>query len=59
MNTHFHIMWSGTLDWERYVTHATAEANARELARVGETYTIEEVPDGSCDICKAIENNPH
>lgn len=60
MSAHFHVVWNGTfLDWERYETLAAAEANARELMRVGESYTIKEIPDGSCEICKAIAGNPH
>lgn len=60
MSTHFHIMWNGTsLDWERYETLTAADVNARELMRDGETYTIKEIADGSCEICKAVSNNPH
>lgn len=59
MSSHFHIVWNGTsFDWERYATLAAAEANARELMRVGESYTIKEITDGSCEVCKAISDNP-
>lgn len=60
MSTHFPIMWNGaSLDWERYATQAAAEANARELMRVAESYTIKDLSDGLCEICKAVADNPH
>ena len=41
---HYHIHWSGkaTLDWESFDTSAEAEKSAKQLARIGETYAIEE-----------------
>lgn len=44
---HFHIRWGvkEQLDWECFETHAEAEGLARELARPGETFTVEEVPE--------------
>lgn len=55
---HYHIHWSGksTLDWERFDTTADAEASARKLMLVGETYTIEE-HDASCPRCLKFTNN--
>jgi hypothetical protein len=51
---HYHIRWSGAaLDWERFNTHAEAEASAKQLARPGETYTIEEL-DGDCTRCRDV-----
>lgn len=49
---HYHIHWSGktTLDWERFATKADAERSAKELARSGETYTVEEHGE-SCPQC--------
>lgn len=49
---HYHIRWSGKtiLDWERFGTSAEAEASAKQLARLGETYAIEE-HDGACPRC--------
>jgi hypothetical protein len=39
---HYHIRWStGTLDWEAFETEQAAAAAAKELARRGETFTIE------------------
>lgn len=41
--SHFHIRWSGgVLDWERFRTHAEAEAGAKQLVRLGESYAIEQ-----------------
>jgi hypothetical protein len=57
MNTtqapHYHIRWSGktTLDWERFSTPWEAEAIAKQLARPGEDYAIEE-HDGTCQRCQ-------
>jgi hypothetical protein len=50
---HYHIRWSGktTLDWERFSTAAEAEASAKQLARPGESYAIEE-HDGACRRCQ-------
>lgn len=40
--THYHILWaSGALDWEAFDSRNAAEASAKELARTGETHTIE------------------
>ncbi|HZP32426.1 MAG TPA: hypothetical protein VFB23_03600 [Candidatus Acidoferrales bacterium] len=48
---HYHIRWSETnLDWEAFTTRAEAEALARELARAGEEFTIEEF-DRNCPRC--------
>ena len=48
---HYHIHWSGKpVDWERFDTTADAEASARQLARPGETYTVEEHGE-SCPQC--------
>lgn len=51
---HFHIRWStkDTLDWESFASPAEAEASARKLVRLGETYTIEE-RDEACPRCRA------
>ena len=39
---HFHILWAGgVLDWEPFDSHDGAEAAAKELARMNETYVIE------------------
>jgi hypothetical protein len=45
----YHIRWSGktTLDWEPFSTSAETETSAKQLMRLGETYTIEE-HDGAC-----------
>jgi hypothetical protein len=50
---HYHIRWSsGKLDWERFSTRVEAEANAKQLVRLGETYTVEEFSDTSCPRCR-------
>ena len=51
---HYHIHWGGkdTLDWERFGSRAEAAASARQLARFGETYTIDE-RDENCPRCRA------
>jgi hypothetical protein len=51
---HYHIHWTGkdTLDWESFNSRAAAEASAKNLVRIGETYTIEE-RDESCPRCRA------
>ena len=49
---HYHIRWSGKamLDWEGFRTREEAEARAKQLMRLGETYTIEDF-DGDCPRC--------
>jgi hypothetical protein len=41
---HFHIRWDGVerLDWEPFETPEQAESRAKELARPGEPFAIEE-----------------
>lgn len=53
---HYHIRWSGkaVLDWERFSTHEDATASAKQLARPGEGYAIEE-HDGACPRCRAAK----
>lgn len=52
--THFHIRCAGgALDWERFDTTSQAETNAQELARCGETYTLEEHGE-DCPRCRAL-----
>jgi hypothetical protein len=49
---HFHIRWSsGALDWERFGSRAEAEEGARQLMRLGESYTVEE-HDEACSRCR-------
>jgi hypothetical protein len=50
---HYHIRWSGrtALDWECFNTRAEAEASAKQLTRLGETYTIEEHGE-ACSRCR-------
>lgn len=52
--SHYHIHWSSkdTLDWESFASRAEAEATARKLVRLGETYTIEG-RDEACPRCRA------
>ena len=46
---HYHIRWSDwKLDWERFSTRQEAERAARQLARPGETFTLEHVDDKTC-----------
>lgn len=53
---HFHIKWSGgSLDWEPFRSRAEAETGARQLKRLGETFTIEE-HDQSCQRCRDALN---
>lgn len=51
---HYHIRWLGkdTLDWESFTTWEEAEARAKELVRLHETYTVEDF-DGDCPRCQA------
>ena len=51
---HYHIRWSSrtALDWECFDTHVQAEARAKELVRLDETYAIEE-RDETCPRCRA------
>ena len=54
---HYHIRWSDSkIDWERFSTREEAEEAARQLARPGETFSLERVEDSACmqclDICK-------
>jgi len=49
---HYHIRWSdSSLDWERFSTLQEAEQSARQLARPGETFTLERVDDKTCMQC--------
>ena len=43
------------LDWERFDTHAAAEESAKQLMRLGETYTIEKY-DEACPRCRDAMN---
>ena len=56
--THYHIRWSGKelLDWQRFSTPEEARTRARQLVRLGETYTIEERDDETCPRCKGTMN---
>jgi hypothetical protein len=49
---HYHIRWSGktTLNWESFRTREEAQASAKKLARLGETYSVEEY-DQACPRC--------
>ena len=53
--THFHIHWSTSakLDWKRFNTIEEAERRATELVGSGETYTIEQRNELSCERCGA------
>ena len=53
--THFHIRWSGIarLDWESFPTREQAEVRAKELARSGEVFKIEEF-DEKCERCQSM-----
>ena len=52
---HYHIRWSNSkLDWERFSTRQEAEQAANQLARPGETFTIEHVDDKTCLLCLKI-----
>jgi hypothetical protein len=55
--THYHIRWAQIplLDWESFNTRVEAEAAAQILARLGETYAIEE-HDETCPRCQAAMN---
>lgn len=59
-NLHYHIRWSDSanLDWERFDTIAEAEVSAKQLVRLGETYTIEEF-DGTCPRCPNTSKSTH
>lgn len=54
---HYHIRWSGkeTLDWARFSTRKEAEASAKQLVRLSESYAIEE-HDGACPACQDAMN---
>ncbi|HXT85447.1 MAG TPA: hypothetical protein VN745_00355 [Verrucomicrobiae bacterium] len=52
---HYHIRWSGSrLDWERFGTRQEAEKAASQLARPGETFTLEQVDDNDCIACLKV-----
>jgi hypothetical protein len=52
---HYHIRWSDSkVDWERFSTRQEAEQAARQLARPGETFTLEEVDDETCVQCRKV-----
>jgi hypothetical protein len=54
---HYHIRWSGKeeLDWACFPTAAEALNGAKQLARPGERYTIEE-QNGACPRCQDTMN---
>jgi hypothetical protein len=48
---HYHIRWSDTkVDWQAFGSPAEADASAENLARPGETYTVEKF-EGTCWRC--------
>jgi hypothetical protein len=51
--SHYHIRWAGKAEFgrERYGSRGDAEESAELLVRQGETYSVEEAPDGSCPRC--------
>jgi len=51
-SVHYHIRWAQIplLDWQSFSTRVTAEENAKQLKRFGETYTIER-HDENCQRC--------
>jgi hypothetical protein len=52
---HYHIRWSDSKsDWERFSTRQEAEQAARQLARPGETFTLEHVDDKTCMQCLKV-----
>lgn len=52
---HYHIHWSGSaVDWERFGTRQEVEETARQLARPGETFTVESADDKRCTHCPKI-----
>lgn len=52
---HYHIRWSDKkLDWKPFSTSEKAEREARQLARPGETFTLERADDGTCMQCLKI-----
>jgi GAF domain-containing protein len=53
---HYHIRWSNSkLDWEAFSTSDEAQAQAKQLVRLGESYVIEQV-DGDCPQCSGLLN---
>ena len=51
---HYHMRWSNsTLDWEAFSTSEEAEAHAKQLVRLGESYVQ---ADGDCQRCSSL---PH
>ena len=53
---HYHIRWSNSkLDWESFPTVEEAQAQAEQLARVGESYVLE-LLDGDCPRCSSLAN---
>lgn len=49
---HYHIRWSGSkVDWEPFGTRHEAEQAASQLARPGETFTLELADDKACMPC--------
>lgn len=54
MPTHFHIHWeSGALDWEPFATRWEAESSAGQLARVNESFSIQEFGE-NCPRCLGL-----
>ena len=52
---HYHIRWSDSKpDWERFSAREEAERAARQLARPGETFTLEYVDDNACMQCLEV-----
>jgi hypothetical protein len=50
----YHIRWSAAkLDWEAFHTKDEAEYQAKELARPGENFTVEQF-DGDCPRCASF-----
>ena len=48
---HYHIRWSASkIDWEAFHNQEEAERQAKQLARSGEEFTVEQF-DGDCPQC--------
>jgi hypothetical protein len=54
---HYHIRWSSnpTLDWEAFLTSEEAQTQAKQLAKSGESFVIQQVDD-DCPRCSSLRH---